>query len=238
MIRRTILLVLAGGFLLRGVGLAQTVQPNDGPSIVTQGETMLMKAPDRAWVQIGAEGRAAKPADAQRIAAEAMTSVQAALRQLGFGADVLRTTGYTLQPEYDFGNGKQTFRDYVARNQIEVRVDDLKRLPEVLDSAGTSGAASVAGLRFDLKDRTSSELEALRLAVKDATGRAEAIAAGAGRRLGPIIRLQEQRNTMPSPIYRSEAAMVAGGMAARAPTPIEAGEIQVTATVTLTVGLQ
>jgi uncharacterized protein YggE len=221
--------------LLGGSAFAQSAQ-NEPPSIVAQGDAMLMKAADRAWVQIGAEGHASKPADAQRIAAEAMTAVQATLKQLGFGADVIRTTGYSLQPEYDYANGRQTLRDFVARNQIEVRVDDLKRLPEILDGAGASGAASVAGLRFDLKDRTTSELEALRAAVKDATARAEAIASGAGRSLGPIIRLQEQRMSTPGPVFGPQP-MAAAGMA-KVATPIEAGEIQVTAQVTLTVAIK
>jgi len=191
-------------------------------------------------VQIGVEGRAAKPSEAQRLAADAMTSVQNALKPLGFAGDALKTTNYTLQPEYDYNNGKQIFRDYVARNQVEVRIDDLKRLPEVLDASGVSGAASVSSLRFDLKDRTTSDLEALRLAVRDAMARAEAIAAGAGRTLGPIIRVQEQRDSSPSPMLFTRMTG-SGGAEARGfanSTPVEAGEIQVRAVVTLTVGIR
>jgi uncharacterized protein YggE len=223
-----------------GSAAAQAVLPNDGPVVVAQGEVIVMKAPDRAWVQIGAEGRSAKSAEAQRLAADAMTSVQAALKQLGFGSDVLRTSGYTLQPEYDYANGRQTFRDYLARHQIEVRIDDLKRLPELLDATGASGAASVTSLRFDLKDKTSSEAEALRLAVKDATARAEAIAAGAGKALGPIVRLQEQRTTTPSPVWNLEGGTVGGvvGGGRGFATPIEPGQVQVTARVTLTVAIK
>jgi uncharacterized protein YggE len=214
---------------------AQGMPPSDPPSIVTQGDATIMKAPDRAWVQIAAEGRGTKPGDAQRIAADAMTSLQAALRKLGLG-DAVRTSGYTLQPEYDFANGKQTLRGYIARNQIEVRIDDLKRVSEVLDAAGASGAGSVSSLRFDLKDKSATELEALRLAVKDATARAEAMAAGAGRTLGPILKLQEQRTSAAVPMFSAMGGVAAG--AARAATPIEAGEIQITATVTLTVGIK
>jgi uncharacterized protein YggE len=223
-----------------GSAAAQAVLPNDGPVIVAQGEAIVMKAPDRAWVQIGAEGRASKPAEAQRLAADAMTSVQAALKQLGFGSDVLRTSGYTLQPEYDYANGRQTFRDYLARHQVEIRIDDLKRLPEVLDASGSSGAASVTSLRFDLRDKTTSEAEALRLAVKDATTRAEAIAAGAGKALGAIVRLQEQRSTTPAPVWNLEGGNIGyvGGGGRGSATPIEAGQVQVTARVTLTVAIK
>ena len=83
-------------------------------------------------------------------------------------------------------------RGYIVRNQIEVRVDDLDKLGAVIDAAGASGATSIAGLRFDLKDRAVVERDALRLAVEDAMARARAIAAGAKATLGPILRIEEQ----------------------------------------------
>jgi len=214
---------------------AQT-PPSSEPVVVAQGEALLTLPADRAYVQIGAEGRGSKPSDAQRIAANAMNGILSALKTLGFGADALQTTSYSLQPEYDFVSGERRLRDYVARNVVEVRVDDLARLPDVLDDAGASGAASVSGLRFDLKDRSAAEREALRLAVQDGMTRAQAMATGAGKALGAIVRVQEQRTSPPSPVFQTALAS-AGGRAAPS-TPIESGEIQVRAEVTLSVALR
>jgi uncharacterized protein YggE len=225
------LLAASGGGLR-----AQTPPPNE-PVIVSQGESILMLPPDRAYVQIGADGRAPRPADAQKLAAAAMTSVQAALKSLGIAAEAIRTSAYSVQAQYDYQDGRQKFREYLARNVIEVRVDDLNQLPQVIDTAGSSGAAAVNSLRFDLKNRSGAELDALRRAVRDATERARAIAEGAGRTLGPIIRLQEQRSSSASPVFRmSEAAGAGGGRGGG--TPIEPGEIQVRAQVTLTAAIK
>jgi len=222
---------------------AQTQNPPaaDQPVIVAQGEALLMLPPDRAYVTIAAEGRAQKSPDAQRLATAAMTSVQNAIKGLGLPADVIRTTSYTVQPQYDFANNRQTFREYLARNVIEVRIDDLSKLADVIDAAGTSGATSVSSLRFDLKNRSAAELDALRRAVRDAQARAQAIADGAGRQLGPIVRVQEQRSSSASPVFRNAEAAGAGGGGrggAAFTTPLEPGEIQVRATVTLTVGIK
>ena len=130
--------------------------------------------------------------------AEAMTAVLAKLKSAGLGGDAIQTTGYDIQPEFDYGNGKQTLRDYVARNSIEVRVDDLPKLGEILDIAVGAGATSVAGVRFDLKDRSGAEREALQHAVEDARARATAAATGAGLKVDRIVRIEEQRaNVMP-----------------------------------------
>jgi uncharacterized protein YggE len=233
-------LTLPGFLLCLSAPLNGQVQTTVGPDqavIIAQGDSLLMLPPDRAYVQIGVEGRGAKPADAQRLAANAMTSVQAALKALGFTADMMRTMSYVLQPEYESTGGERKVRDYLARNVVEVRVDELARLSDVLDSAGTSGAASVNGLRFDLKNRSAAELDALHRAVRDATERAQAMAEGAGRSLGPIVRLQEQRTSPASPVFQAGVAVDRVGRGGIA-TPVDPGEIQVRAQVILTVAIQ
>ena len=216
--------------------LAQPQSPaaSSIPVVVTQGSGTIKRAPDQAWVSIAAEARAATPADAQRLAAEAMNAVQQALRNAKLAADAIRTTGYSLQPDIQYEGGRSRVRGYIARNQIDVRVDDLDRLGPAIDAAGASGATSMAGLRFDLKDRAGAEREALRLAVEDAMARAKAIAAGANASLGPIVRIEEQGGMRPPPI--SYVAMARES--AQAPTPITPGEIEIAAQVTVTVQLR
>ena len=81
----------------------------------------------------------------------------AALSKAGLPADAVRTTGVSLQPDMEYTSGRSRVRGYIARNQIEARVDDLKKLAGVLDAAGSSGATSIAGLRFDIKQRAEAE---------------------------------------------------------------------------------
>lgn len=223
--------------LLAATASAQTTQPAspapDRPVVVTTGEGLVKRAPDRAWVAISAESRARNPREAQRANAEAMTAVMQKLKSAGLAGDAIKTTGYNVQPEFDYNNGKQTLRGYVARNSIDVRVDDLARVGEILDIAVGSGATTVGALRFDLKDREAAEREALRMAVADARARAEAAVQGAGMRIESVIRIEEARAISPEPrqMRVREMAMVTGEAS---PTPIEAGDIEIRASVTLT----
>src|SRR5436305_14767504 len=84
----------------------------DVPVIVTAGEGVVKIAPDRVWISIAAESRAPNARDAQRANAEAMTAVLGKLKGAGLPADAIRTSGYDLQPEFDYVNGKQSLRDY------------------------------------------------------------------------------------------------------------------------------
>ncbi len=212
--------------------------PREPPVIVTTGEGVVKLAPDRVWVSIAAESRAKSPRDAQRANADAMTAVLGRLKGTGLPADAVRTSGYDLQPEFDYTNGKQILRGYIARNSIEVRVDDIARVGEILDLAVGSGATSVSGVRFDLKDRTAAEREALKRAVADAKARGEAAAAGAGVTIDRVVRIEEQRNLVQDPrpvMMMRREAMVAD---ASSGPPITPGELEVRALVTITASIR
>jgi uncharacterized protein YggE len=213
---------------------AQTPSPSE-PVIVVGGEGTVKAAPDRAWVTIGAESRARDPKEAQAQSAKAMTAVQQALATAGLPKDAIQTVGYDLQLEFDWNEGKQIPRGYVARNTIEVRVDDIGTVGEVMDAAVGTGATSVRGLRFDVKKRDELEREALRLAVVDARGRADAIASGAGGTVGRIIRIEESATRVPPPQPVMMARMAED---TRPATPVSPGEIEIRAQVTLTVSVR
>ena len=215
---------------------AQTPQAqlSENVVVVTSGEAIVKRVPDRAWVQITAESRARSPREAQKLNADAMAAVLQKLKGAGLPADALQTRGYDLHPEYDYANGRQTLRGYLARNSVEVRMDDLARVGEIVDMAVTAGATSVGGVRFDLKDRASAEREALRLAVEDARRRAEAAAGGAGMKVERVVRIEEHRVTVNPPPRPMMMSMRAESAQAAAEPPIEAGEMELRGAVTLT----
>jgi uncharacterized protein YggE len=225
--------------LTPSLAAAQQQPREDPPLVMATGEGIVQAVPDRAWVHISAESRAGNPREAQRRNAEAMNPVQDKLKAAGIPADAIRTIGYDLQQEWDYVNNRRVSRGFVARNTIEVRVDALDRLGEYLEIAVGSGATSVGDVRFDLKERSRIEREALRLAAADARGRAEAMAAGAGRTIDRVIRIDEQGSFRPPrpPMMMTREAAQVGAVANDAP-PISAGQMEIQARVTLTAVLK
>ncbi len=202
------------------------------PALMTSGESTVRRPADRAYVDVSVETRAKNPRDAQSQNADVMANVQKQLRGAGLPADAIRTLSFTVDGEYDFTNGRRVLRGYVARNAIEVRVDDLARLGEFVDRATNAGATSIGDVRFDLKDRRAAEQQALTQAVQDARARAETIASAAGRAIQTIWRIADERIGAPTPRPMLGAARAMASEAA--PTPIVAGEIEIQARVTLT----
>ena len=247
--RRT---ALAAAFVLcvPGFAFAQPT-PQGPPVIVANGEAVLKRTADRAFLTLAAEVRDGKAANARKKSAEGMTEIRAAIASAGVPESAIRTTGYSLQPEYDYSGGRPSVRNYVVRNQIEIRIDEIDRLADVIDAANMPKniAVTIGSPRYELKDREGAELEATRLAVQNAMARAKALAAGAGQTLGPVQRIEQGsvHLVMPQPMFRTQmgvAGIAARGggatMAEPAPpeTPITPGDLEIRANVTVTVAIK
>lgn len=201
-------------------------------SVTTTGQAQIRLAPDRAWVTVGIEARATKPQEAQKKAALAMTAIQAELKALGIPAEAIRTVSFNMHADWDYTNRQRVLRGYVVSNMVEVKVDDLAKLPDVLDKSVAAGSNQIHGIRWDLQEREKVERDALRRAVEDAKQRAEVAVAAAGARLGPVLRINEQRFDSPRPVDMMMRQMAAEGAAAAQPaTPVSPGEIEIRASV-------
>lgn len=212
------------------------VRQLDRDVVHATGEGMVRATPDRARVTVTAEARDRAPRTAQEKNAQAMAAVQARLEELGIPSDAVRTTTLDLQPQYDYVDGKQRFREYVARNSIEVRLDDIARVGEIIDAAVTSGATEVSSIEFDLKKRDELEREALKQAVAEARARAEAMATAAGRAFDRIVRISDQLQAdLPPPVPLRQAMRAE---AVDVQTPVAPGEIEIRAQVSLTATLK
>jgi uncharacterized protein YggE len=229
---KTIALSLLSFLACSSAVLAQTTEP---PQVIVSGEGSIKATPDQAWISIGAESRSKVSKEAQQRNADAMTAVQQRLSAFGIAKDAIRTTAIDLQMEFDYANGKQTPRGYVARNTIEVRVDELAKLGDVLDAVVGSGATTIHGLRFDVKQRQQLEASALQAAVKNGMAKAQAIASGAGRAVDRILKIEESSAGGPVPMMK---AFAMGGRAADASTPVAPGELEIGAQVRVTVAIK
>lgn len=240
-----LLLTLASFAPSPAAAQTETPQTPATPTIVAHGRHTMKVEPDQAWVSISLDTRDAKAPEARRLSAAAMTSVQAALKGAGIAGDAVRTTGFSVTPDYEYVNGRQRMRGFIVSNQVQVRIDAIDRVADVLDAVGsltlaTSTILNITNLRFDLKDRAAAEREALRLATEDAVARARAMAAGAGVQLGRVTRIDQLGTTdrfqmndvMPMPAM----AMAKAGDAMMS-TPVSPSEVEIAAAVMVTVAI-
>ena len=234
--------ILAAALLMAAAGplAAQTEIHREPPrTLSVTGTGTVQRQPDRAVVLVAVESRATTAKEAAAANARKMEAVYAALRAAGVVPPNVQTISYDLQPQYnqpDRNGGQYVPRivGYVASNMVRVQVDDVLRAGAIIDAAIAGGANRIANLSFELKDTESARLEALRIAVEKARAEAEVVATAAGQRLGAPQSISSSSHWMPQPMYRRDAMMVEMAAApAPPPTPVEAGNLTITATVSI-----
>lgn len=138
--------------------------------------------PDTAFVTLGMETVSANANEARMLNTEVMNRLTHLLLQLGIAYQDMQSVGFSLQPRYD-QNGKRIVQ-YLATNNLKVRVRDLKQLPLVLDKASESGTNTVRNLQFACADTSTLKAGLLKEAVTNGRRAAEAAASAAGSILG------------------------------------------------------
>lgn len=196
------------------------------PTIHATGEGRLEAMPDKATIMFGVETRARNPAAAGAANADRMTTIRAALRQAGVPDSAIRTSRYSVHLQMGRNESDTT---YVASNMIMVETRTLDAVGRLIDTVLGAGATNIGSLQYDLVDRSQMESEALAAAVADARRQAEVMAQAAGGRLGELLDLGTQPGQY-RPYFAEDQVMRMS--AAAAPTPISAGSVTVTASVT------
>lgn len=195
--------------------------------LIVSGQGEARVAPDLAEIQLGVTSQAESAAEAMQQNSEQQGAVIDALKNAGIEAANIQTSGLRLNPRMEYPeNGAPTINGYEASNMVTIRVTDVSMLGEVLDSIVAAGANQIQGINFQRDDAEETADDALRAAVEDARRKADIMAEAAGMRLGPVISLRD------TPIANGPAPMMMRAEAARgAATPIEAGELSLSAQV-------
>ena len=196
------------------------------------GEGSVSSTPDQAKLQFAVVTQAVTADGASSQNATQVSTLLAALRGLlGQNADI-RTLSYALNPNYNSPrDGSQpVIVGYTASNTVEVTVTDLSLIGKLIDTGIQAGGNRVQGLQFGLKNDQPARQQALKMAAAQAKAHADAMASGLNLKTGAAIAIAE------GVAVSIEPRQV--GVAAAAPTtPIETGQVDVHATVTLEVEL-
>lgn len=242
---KTALLVFTIMVLCAAVIGTTTAQGPEGEeskdkTIHVSGTGKVTTTPDLVMIVLAVETENTDAKAAQQQNARKMDSVVDAIKGAGVPAKDLKTTGYTIIPVTEKNDKPlvtSRIKFYRVINNLEIRLDDVNRAGEIIDLAVASGANRVDHLSFTLSDVKQQNLrsKALTAAVEQARNDADSVTAALGKTIVDVKEVSVGNNYVPMLYDRYYPAMeervVAGGAAS---TPMEIGEIDVTATVSVT----
>jgi uncharacterized protein YggE len=205
----------------------------EGTALVITAEALVAQAPDLATVSAGVltEGRTAEAALAEN--ARKMNGVMTSLRQSGIAPRDIQTSNISLNPQYVYNqNETPRITGYQATNTVTVRVRNLDNLGRTLDSLVGQGGNQLQGVSFSI-DKADQAMDAARRdAMKKARARADLYAEAAGLRVSRIVSISEG-GAVPPPMPMPTMMARMATDSAPPPTPVSAGEVSVSASVTV-----
>jgi uncharacterized protein len=226
---RNLSFAVAFALLATAPALAQT--PADFPSAISvTGEASISVPPDIAFVDAGVATDAKTAHEASEANNVAMGKVMAALKSASVDSRDIQTSRLSLQPQYAPNrSGPSPIVGYRASNRVTVRIHDVTKVANVIDTLVGAGANDIGNVNFEVSQASKLLDDAREKAVADARRKAEIYARAAGVTLGAPVSISEEG--APQPAFRGKMAMP---MATAAPTPIAQGEETLSVSVSVT----
>jgi uncharacterized protein YggE len=209
-------------------------QESKTSTVRATGEAVLMVQPDLARIDVGVVSEAATAQAAAAQNAKQLTAVLAELKKAAGPDAQIETLNYWVNPKYRHGEGRApVIVGYTATNAVRVIVSDLAKVSTIIDTATKSGANTIQGVHFTLKDENAARARALEPAARQARSNAESIASSLGLKVIRVVSAEEGQPTSVRP-FQERMMMAQTAMAEAVPTPVEPRSIEVRATVTVT----
>lgn len=207
---------------------------NKSDVFTVTGEGTISVKPDIAYVSVGIQKNSSTVKQVQTQINEVTNKIIAGLKTVGIDSKNIQTENYSINPNYDWSSGNQKITGYTANSQLKIKITDLDKINDVIDTATTNGANQVNNITLDVDNRDAAEETARKDAVAQATKKAEVAAKIAGFKLGKIIGYYETSDN--SNLVRPVAYSLKGAGAATdqaISTNVQTGSEEVKITVNL-----
>ncbi len=203
-------------------------------TITVTGQGQEAIATSLSQVRLGVE---VKGKTAEQVQADMASRSQQVVEFLkGKNVEKLTTTGINLQPQYDWSGNERRLIGYIATNTVSFEIP-TESAGSIMDEAVRAGATRIDGISFRATDEAIAAAEKIALseASQEAKTQAEVVLDSLGLSSQEIIQIQVNGSqpARPMPLVRNQTFALETAEAAV--TPVEGGEQQVNASVTLTI---
>jgi len=204
-------------------------------TLSASGNGEIKVIPDIAVINVGVMTENINVQVAQTENAQIMDRLITVLTGAGIAREDIQTSGYTIYPVYDDTSPlRSKIKYYQVTNTVQITIRDLNRAGEFVDLAVANGANQVNSISFMLSEEKEQALraEVLTQAVKNAKADADTVALATGTTITGVQSITV--GAVYAPVVYDNRYMSSGEMkTAAAPTPIEPGQISITAQVSI-----
>ncbi|MFZ0005888.1 SIMPL domain-containing protein [Methanoregula sp.] len=221
------------------IGCVSASDVNTDHTLQVTGTGTVTGTPDRVQINLAVESENADVNIAQSDNSQAMNNIVMTLGAAGVPGNQMKTTGYTITPVYQQdSNGilSGTIKSYQVTNTLLVTLNDTNETGQIIDAAVGAGVNQVNSIQFMLSDQQTQVLrsQALTQAIANARADADTVASALNATITGTQSADVSQGYTPVVYGSYDTAAAASGKMATAPTPIQSGDVTVTAQVSVT----
>ncbi|MFZ6035408.1 MAG: SIMPL domain-containing protein [Patescibacteria group bacterium] len=209
------------------------VNTSRSSELAVVGEGKMDITPDTAEVNAGITvDNRPNVGDVQKTINGVNDKIIDALRKMGIEKGDIKTSNYSVYPNYRYDNNVNTISGYNGNATIQIKVRDTQMVSRVIEEVTNAGANQIQGVNFSIDKPETYREQVREMAIKNAKSQAEKIAKDLGISLGKITNIVESNPTQSGvvPMYEYAAKGLGGG--GGGPT-VESGTQTITSVVTL-----
>lgn len=185
--------------------------------------------PDIANLTVGVKTEVkATAAEAVKENTKKMNDIIASLKNLGIEEKDIKTVNYSLNPSYDWTNGRQRLIGYEVSQNVTIKIRNLDKIGDTIAKTTEKGANQIGNIEFTIDDENELKAQARDLAIEKAVAKAKDISKKTGMHLGKIINVYENQYYAPQTNYLAKSMEYGIGGGGAVPSPeIQVGQNEV-----------
>lgn len=228
-----------------GVGLPLAVQwgasvpPAKTITVSAEGKTTA--TPDMAEISFSVVSQGQNPQTLTSNNTDKMNAVLQFVSSQNIASSDIATTGYDLQPNYQYDKDTQAnfITGYTLTQTVSIKVRNLTSVASVLGGLAPLGVNQIGGVNFTFADPDSFLSVARANAINKAEMKARQMAQDSGTSLGRVVNVSENGTTPPpQPIFMNASGLAGSAVRDSATPNVQPGSQDVTDDVTITYALR
>ncbi|MEI6499222.1 MAG: SIMPL domain-containing protein [bacterium] len=207
-------------------------------TVQTVGEGKIKSTPDVSKIQGSVEVKKPTADEAKTASMDTMSKIVDAVKAAGVEEKDILTDSVSTSPNMNYLNGITSSDGYTGRISITVTVRDLTKATSIVDLITKNGGTGIYGPNLTFSDEKYNDLkqQAQTAAIVDARAKADLMAKAGDSEVGKVINIAEGNYSPNQPIYAMDS--ISSSAKESVSSPIQAGESEVTASVSVTFGLK
>ncbi|MEN2413330.1 SIMPL domain-containing protein [Flavobacterium mesophilum] len=201
------------------------------PLINVNGEGKVKVAPDQVCVSATVETKGNNAKDVKKQNDEKMDAVLKFIKKMNIPTADFKTKQVALNPQYDYEKKKTS---YNATQTVEIIVRDLSKYDELMEGLVQQGINRIDKVTFESSKEAQLQIEARKLAMKDAKAKADDYVSVLGQKVGKAFTITDNSQIYrPQPMYAAMRMKESADSMGASNETLAIGEIEITANVSV-----